>query len=81
MSQALGDDEPVERWRHPMERSTTVFVEAEMAMKEFGLTYDEWLKKPMEVRVFQLIVYRLSKAKEAYYNTPRDKRFGFFNTD
>jgi hypothetical protein len=61
-----------------MERITSLFYEAEMAMEKFGLTYDEWCKKPQKVRTFQLAVYRLSQAKKSYYNTPSDQRFAFF---
>lgn len=67
------------KWRHPMERSTQLFFEAEMVMTQFHMPFHEWLKLPKMARLFQLAVYRLHIEKENYYNTHPDKRFTFFN--
>lgn len=69
------------RWRHPMERTSELYFEAEMAMTQFHMTFHEWLKLPKEVRIFQLAVYRLYLEKQNYYNTPQEKRFNYFNRD
>lgn len=68
------------RYRHPMERITDLYYESEMAMEKFGMTMDVWLKTvPKHVRIHQLAVYRLHLEKQAYYNTPKEERFSFFN--
>ena len=69
------------RWRHPMERTSSLFFEAELAMTQFHMLFHEWLKLPKEVRIFQSAVYRLHLEKENYWNTPQEKRFAYFNRD
>lgn len=64
-----------------MERMTETFFEAELAMEKFRMTYDKWLELPKVVRIFQLAVYRLHLEKENFYNTPKEKRFNYFNRD
>lgn len=70
------------RWRHPMERTSELFFEAQMAMTMFHMPFHTWLQTvPKEARIFQMLVYRLHCEKENYYNTPREKRFNYFNRD
>lgn len=70
------------KWRHPMERSSDLFFEAEMVMTQFHMPFHTWLQQvPKEARIFQLAVYRLHLEKENYYNTPKEKRFAYFNRD
>lgn len=70
-----------QKWRHPMERMTGLYFEAEMAMTQFHMPFHLWLQLPKAVRIFQMALYRLHLEKENYYNTPPDKRFTFFNRD
>lgn len=80
-SEGLGDG-GAKKWRHPMERTTELFFEAEMVMTQFHMPFHIWLKTvPKEARIFQLAVYRLHLEKENYYNTPKEKRFDYFNRD
>lgn len=74
-----GREEDVPKWRHPMERMTSLYYEAEMAMTMFHMPYHEWLKVPKAARLFQMAVYRLHQEKEGYYSTPKEERFSYFN--
>jgi hypothetical protein len=70
------------KWRHPMERTTDLFFEAEMAMTMFHMPFHEWLQRvPKEARIFQMAVYRLHLEKENYWNTLPEKRFNYFNRE
>ena len=65
-----------------MERDTFVYTEACLAADLFNMQYDDYLINTSEdMREFNLQLYALRSAKEAYYNTPKDKRPYFFADD
>lgn len=59
-----------------------LYVEAKMAMDKFHMPFHIWLKEvPKAARLFQIILYKLSMEEENYYNTPKEKRFNYFNRE
>lgn len=69
------------KWRHPMARVSEMQYEAALAMNKFGMLFHDWLKLPKEVRIFQMLVYRIDMEQENFHNTPKEKQFNYFNRD
>jgi hypothetical protein len=60
-----------------MERVSNLCFEMDVAVS-LHLTIDKWLELPRSVQTAHIFHYRISKLREAYYNTLPDKRFTFF---
>lgn len=79
-SEGLSDG-GVTKWRHPMARVSEMQYEAALAMNKFGMLFHDWLKLPKEVRIFQMLVYRMDREQENFANTPKERQFNYFNRD
>lgn len=58
-----------------------MFSEWSFATNQLHMPYDRYLKETSdEMRVVNVTAYQLQGAKQAYWNTPTDKRWNFFGT-